>query len=374
MLIRRIKTFSEEQKKSNLVAPGIAATGTALSIGGSTLGYRLGKKRAYKEIDNAVQSKINQVSADAAKSVSGVKRKWYDVFGIGKNRKISKIAQSASNKIKGTQGAGEFLKKRANSRLMKGALLAGGLGTTASGLAGYGVYRGSQERQYSEESERTKLKSVHARGKGMARATSLGIGSNVGGHLGRKAGIMKAKRSDKKGKSDLEIIEDASKTAGNVGTTTGLIAGGAVGAGAGSLAKKGLEEISEQAKTAKIDAKALKIGGKVTKAVGNALSNLPIIGRRYLIHPEKGKYTSGKIIGGIAEAAGKGAEKLAKVEDLAGKVQRGTKKAAVPVALGITALGAAHGAISGRNHAKSGAEKHTLARLSKRNKKDNVHT
>ena len=100
MLIRRIKTFSEEQKKSNLVAPGIAATGTALSIGGSTLGYRLGKNRAYKEIDNAVQSKINQVSADAAKSVSGVKRKWYDVFGIGKNRKISKIAQSASNKIK----------------------------------------------------------------------------------------------------------------------------------------------------------------------------------------------------------------------------------------------------------------------------------
>ena len=156
--------------------------------------------------------------------------------------------------------------------------------------------------------------------------------------------------------------------------TTGLIAGGAVGAGAGSLAKKGLEEISEQAKTAKIDAKALKIGGKVTKAVGNALSNLPIIGRRYLIHPEKGKYTSGKIIGGIANAAGKGAEKLAKVEDLAGKVQRSTKKAAVPVALGITALGAAHGAISGENHAKSGAEKHTLARLSKRNKKDNVHT
>lgn len=35
MLIRRIKTFSEEQKKSNLVAPGIAATGTALSVGGS---------------------------------------------------------------------------------------------------------------------------------------------------------------------------------------------------------------------------------------------------------------------------------------------------------------------------------------------------
>jgi hypothetical protein len=77
----------------------------------------------------------------------------------------------------------------------------------------------------------------------MARATSLGIGSNVGGHLGRKAGIMKAKRSDKKGKSDLEIMEDASKTAGNVGMTTGLIAGGAVGAGAGSIAKKGLEEI-----------------------------------------------------------------------------------------------------------------------------------
>lgn len=369
MLIKRFKTFSDSQ---DFLAPGIATTGTALSVGGATLGYKAGKNRAYKKIDNAVQSKINQVSEDAAKSVSKVGRKWYDVFGIGRNRKISKIAQSTSAKIKGTQNAGDFLKKRASGRLMKGALLAGGLGTTVSGLAAYGTYRNNQK-TYSEKSERTKLKDVHARGKGLNRATSFGIGSNVGGHLGRKAGIMKAKRSDKKGKSDLDIMKDASKTAGNVGMTTGLIAGGAVGAGVGSLAKKGLEEISEQARTAGIDAKALKIGGKVTKGVGNVISNLPIIGRRYLIHPEKGKYTTGKIIEGIANAAGRGAEKLSKVEDLAGKVQRKTKKAAIPVALGITALGAAHGAISGRSHAKSGAEKHTLTRLEKRNKKDNVY-
>ena len=214
--------------------------------------------------------------------------------------------------------------------------------------------------------ERSRLKKTHKHGSGMGRA-----GLSLGAHAGRIAGGMKANKSDKEGKSDIEIMKDASKRAGKVGATVGGAVGLATGGVLGYGVKKGLEHFADQAHTAKIDAKALKIAGKVVSPTARVISNLPVIGRRYLYHPEKGKWATGRAIEKIGRAVGRGAKKAAEVENLAGKVETGLRRAALPVAIGIGALGTAKGIIKGKRKARSAAEKATMDRLSKRDREDN---
>lgn len=215
--------------------------------------------------------------------------------------------------------------------------------------------------QSAEEPTRKSLKKVHSRGKGMGRA-----GLSIGAHVGRVAGGMKANKSDKQGKSDAEIMKDASRRGGKVGSAVGATVGLATGGALGYGAKKGLEHLADQAHAAKIDSKTLKVVGKAAAPVAKFVSNLPVIGRRYLYHPEKGKWATGRFIDRMGKAIGRGAKKAAEVENLAGKVETGLRRAAVPVAVGIGALGLAKGAIKGKRKGRSAAEKLTMDRLYKR--------
>ena len=197
-------------------------------------------------------------------------------------------------------------------------------------------------------SELIKLKSLYA--------------PSLGEAVGRSAGMDESERLDNLDKSDLEIIEGSSNEAKKVGRlvggTVGLTAGALAGIGSARKLKKLSKEVEKVEKLNNV-AKKLNFKGKLMKWG----AKIPWISKK---SPKK--HTS---IGKVLNTMGKGTETASKVVEKVAKnptkYSRIVRKSAVPVGLGVTALGAIYGTHVGGRRATDTTTRTTIRRLRERN-------
>lgn len=188
-------------------------------------------------------------------------------------------------------------------------------------------------------------------------------------NIGRHAGYEEANKLDSEGKSDIEIIEGASKKAKKVGRIAGGTAGLVLGIPAGIEAKRFLDDISDQTRFVSNTINPVKKGAARTGKLARIGSNMPIIGRRYLSKKKTGKqYTTGKWLSRYADAAKRVEKNLDKVVKRSGRISKIAKKSALPVSIGVTGLSALGGAYLTGKASSQASERNTIDRLGKRHR------
>lgn len=188
-------------------------------------------------------------------------------------------------------------------------------------------------------------------------------------NIGRQAGYEEANKLDSEGKSDIEIIEGASKKAKKIGRIAGGTAGLVLGIPAGIEAKRFLDDISDQTRLVSNTINPVKGGAARTGKLARIGSNMPVIGRRYLSKKKAGKqYTTGKWLSRYADAA-KGVEKkLDKVVKRSGRISKIAKKSALPASVGVVGLSTLGGAYLTGKASSQASERNTIDRLGKRHR------
>lgn len=215
---------------------------------------------------------------------------------------------------------------------------------------------------FSKKSKKVALKDIPHGFAGLGTSTILA--PSMGEITGRKAGMDEADRLDSLGKSDIEIIEGASKEAKKAGKVAGGAVGLTLGVPLGVWTNKTMKEISEQAK----DVNRLAKTGKALKKIGTAgktLAKLPVIGKKYL-HGKKESYTTGKILRNAGKGAKKASGGIDKVIRNSDKISKYTKRGAIPAAIGAAGLSTLYGVSTGGRRGARAAERNTIVRLGKR--------
>lgn len=218
-------------------------------------------------------------------------------------------------------------------------------------------------RSFSEKTKKKDIKLQDTR-RGVSeliRLKSL-YAPSLGEAVGRSAGMDESERLDNLDKSDLEIIEGSSNEAKKVGRLVGGTVGLTAGALAGIGSARKLKSLSKEVeKVEKLNKGAKKL--KSFKKIFKFGAKLPWISKK---SPKK-RTSIGKVLntmGKGTETASKVVEKVAKNPTKYSKLVR---KSAVPVGVGLAALGTAYGAHVGGRRASDTTTRTTIRRLRERN-------